>query len=102
MQYSPSASQLNPAIPPQKLKADTGKSANSVLKSGCSEGGRSAYPLDTAQRGSGSEMQMALDGQGRTQVGFGGGGRRAAPAREAARAIYAAVLKAFILLRVVT
>lgn len=44
---------------------------------------------------------MALDGQGRLQMGLGGGGRRAALAVEAARAMYVAVLRNFILLLVV-
>lgn len=61
----------------------------------------SAYPLGTAQRGFGSEMQMALDGQGRAQTGLGGMGRRIAVAEEAARTMYAAVLKGFMLLQVV-
>lgn len=65
------------------------------------EVGYSAYPLGTAHRGFGSEMHMALDGQGRSQIGLGKGGRRAAPAVEAARAMYVAVFRSFILLRIV-
>lgn len=64
------------------------------------EVGYSAYPLGTAHRGFGSEMHMALDGQGRSQIGLGEGGRRAAPAVEAARATYIAALKSFIVLLV--
>lgn len=62
--------------------------------------GRSSYPLGTTQRGFGSEMHMALDGQGRSQTGLAGGGRRAAPAMQAARAMYVAVLRNFILVLV--
>lgn len=63
--------------------------------------GYSAYPLGTAHRGFGSEMHMALDGQGRLQIGLGEGGRRAAPAVEEARATHIAALRDFIVLLVV-
>lgn len=100
-QYSFLASHVKAPIPPQKLTTGTKWSASTWLKS-VHGVNHSAYPLGTTQRGLGSEMQMASDGQGREQTGLGGRGRRRALAIEAARVMYAAVLKAFMLIQFVT